>query len=519
MGINIPVKDDIKKHLITYERIRALIENDEARYETDMFCLSLPNEPANAKNVRRGLLKKSFKNITHDLLNATKDAIFNEEVRFEFEGGESNPLSQWIKNVTLSDESKIPLTEYAADVVTYGLRAYGHVWTVIDKPALDVSSFEEELTNGAPYLCNIYPGNVLNYEVVDGRLVWFAYKCPYKEPWIDPLRPQPAGSLNTEIRIWTLNEYYVIRGGQLVEDEIRVHNFGFVPVVYQSFILPPDNNSIVGISPFFTSSNLIIYANNMQSVADMELFKHGSSVLLVQENAVSSVNTEVDEKGVPHTKIQDARGYNKYVYSGEHPPQYLTKDLQAVDKANKQAEGYFLAAVQNERTLQSVSTKRATVRETGVTKTFDSEPARAALRATAKDLEAWCVKVLSMTARLLGQDQLVDSYICEFPDRFIIGNSADDKFKRVFYMLKTKYPSETGMKEAYKALTPDIAHDNRVRDVINTEIESADVEVYNEDEVQKEVDKEMSADVEFKESISGMSDDDKLTAIANRRLI
>lgn len=511
-GVTIPVRDDIRKYLNIYARIRALIENDEDLYETDMFCLSLPNEPPNAKDVRRKLLRKAFDNITHDLLNATKDAIFNEGIRLEFK--ESDVLKNWVNNVTLGGDD-VSLIEYAADVVTYGLRAYGHVWTVLDKPTGPFTSMEDEIKNGAPYLANIYPGNIINYEIVNGELIWIAYYMPYAAPWLNPLEKPPAIGGKTEIRVWTQNDYYVIRNNAVVPDEHINHNFGFVPVVYQQFIAPPDDSSIIGISPFFTSSNLIIYANNMQSVGDMELFKHGSSVLLVHEESINNMNSEIDETGIPKTKLQDAKGYNKYVYSGENAPRYLTKDLNAVGIANRQADHYFMAAVQNERSLQSVSSKRETVRESGETKVYDAAPARAALRATAQDLEKWCIKVLNMAARLYGREDLINSFTCEFPDRYIISNSAEEKFKRIEQMIKTKYPSVTGMKEAYKSLTADIAHDDAARAIINTEIEeNTNLEM----SIQEEIDNQIRDDLSFEESIADLSDEEKADARAKRQL-
>lgn len=511
MPVTIPVRIDVGKHLSKYNRIRVLMENDETAYGSDVFCLDLPNEPSNAKKVRKNLLQKSFKNITNDLLGATKDAIFHEGPRLEFDDNDSNPLSQWSKNITLGGENTSLMT-YAADTVTYGLRAYGHVWTVMDKPDKEIDNMEEELKFGAPYTSNIYPGNVLNYEIVNGDLVWFAYKYPYHEPWLDPLSQPPPYNGKDETRIWTQTQFIRIVQGEA--PVLRDHKFGFVPVVYQSFILPPDETSIIGISPFFDSSNMIIYANNMQSVADMELFKHGSSVLLVQEDSVNSLNTEVDEDGVARTKTQDSAGYNKYVYSGEQAPEYLTKDLEAVDKASTRAKDLFMDAIQNERTLQSIYKKRDTVRESGETKVYDAEPTNAGLRATSQDLESWCTKVLNMSARMLGREELVDSFVCEFPDRYIVGKSADEKFKRIEHMIKTQYPSETGMREAYKSLTPEIAHDNAMREIINKEIENADINVDYEGEIEQE----MKAEQEFEESIKDLSEDEKKAARAKRKL-
>jgi len=260
--------------------------------------------------------------------------------------------------------------------------------------------------------------------------------------------------------------------------------------------MPSDENTILGLTPFFTTSNYIIYANQLQSIADMELFKFGNSLLLVHEDGISAQNTEIDSNGIAKTKIQDAAGYNKYVYGGDNKPEYLTKDLGAIDKSNSQADYYFNLAIQNERTLQSIFHKRDTVRESGITKDYDSEPTRAGLRATAEDLEQWCKNVLNMAARMLNREDLVDSFVCEFPESYILTKSLNEKFDEIGKMLKTSYPSVTGIKEIYKSITPDIAHNSTIRDKINKEIEIADISIDPDKEIQDAVNKEMNAEKE-----------------------
>lgn len=512
-GINIPVRYDIKKNLPKYERIRILLENDESQYTNDTFCLKFPNEPENARAIRKTLLKTSFRNITHDLISATKDAIFHESIRLSFKGNEKNPLYTFSKDVTLGG-NQTSLLQYAGDVVVYGLRAYGHVWTVLDKPDYLATNFQDELENGKPYLSNIWPGNVLNYELKNGELEWFAYKYCYYPSWQDPLSPPPSESVD-QVRIWTRNAFIVISGDNI---QTYPHNFGFVPVVYQSFILPPDESSVVGITPFFASSNMIIFANNMQSVADMEIIKHGTSVLLVNDNAVNNQNTEVDGKGVAKSKMNDAAGMNMYIYSGETPPEYLIKELGAVDKANNQAQYYFNAAIENERSLQSIQKKRETVRESGETKEYDAEPARAAIRATAEDVEEWCKKILTMAANLYGQEQAVDELVCEFPENYIVTGAFNEKLDQLKKMKDAGYPSQTGMKESFKSLTPNIAHNQDIRTVIDNEIQAAEINVDADKKINEEVAAEVDEDKKFNESIKDLPPEEQDKAKAKRKL-
>lgn len=489
--IDIPLRYDIAKNKKRYDRIKILLESDEDKYLTDEFCLRFPNEAGNARQIRKELFRKSFKNISGDLIGATKDAIFHEGVRLEFTGEESNPLSTWAEDVTMGLD-RTSLLDFAADYTIYDLRAYGHVWTVLDKPDYLAANFQDELKNGAPYITNIFPGDVQYYELENGELSWFAYNYTYCPLWSDPTLPPPVA--RPQLRVWTKDKFIIIDRNYKTPPKIIQHDFGFVPVIWQSFIAPSDPNSILGITPFFTTSNMIIFANNMQSIADLELIKHGNSVLLVNEETISGMNTEVDGQGVEKTKLHDTGGFNKFVYSGETKPEYLTKDLGAVPMANDQAMYYFSMAIQNERSLQSIGTKRDTVRESGVTKSYDAEPARVALRATAQDLETWCKKVLNMVALLFGRENLADSYVCEFPENFILTKSIDEKFEAIKKSIESQYPSETGRKEMYKSLTPDIAHNAEIRKVINKEIDDAEIELRSPDQIMKEVNDKILAE-------------------------
>lgn len=491
MTIQIPTRYDILKNLKKYERIRILLDSDEAKYSSDTFCLKFPNESKNARDIRKELLSVSFKNIANDLISATKDAIFHEGIRLEFKGG-TNPLAAWAQDVTLGLD-RTSLLEYCGDVSIYHLRGYGHIWTILDKPNYEAANFADELNNGAPYICNVYPGDVINYELIDGELEWFAYRYIYCPEWPDPTQPAPKEKGMMQTRIWTRTEFIVCESSGKV---LRFpHKFGFVPVVYQSFFLPTDNSSILGITPFFATSNMIIFGNNLMSVADLELIKHGTSVLMMKSDAFGAMNVEVTGKGEAKIKKQDPQGYNILTYEGEVEPKYLVKDLQAVEKANTQAAYYFQSAIENERSLQSIFKKRDTVRETGPSRAFDAEPARAGLRATAEDLESWCRKVLNMAARMLGREALVDSFIVKFPERFILTKTLEEKLAQIKLMTEVNYPSITGRKESFKSLTPDIVHDTESREKVNKEIDDADIKLEGDDEkeIMKQVNKELES--------------------------
>jgi hypothetical protein len=256
----------------------------------------------------------------------------------------------------------------------------------------------------------------------------------------------------------------------------------------------------------------------MQSVGDMEIYKHGTSVLTMKADAVSNQNTEVDGRGTPQTKLFDATGKNMLLYEGDTPPAYLVKDLVAVEKAYDRASGLFADAIQNERTMQSIFKKRDTVRESGNTKDYDAEPARAALRATAEDLEICCKKILNMVARLLGQEKATDGLVCEFPESFILTEKFSEKLDEIAKAVTAKYPSATGMREMYKALTPSVAHNEQMRIQIDKEIDDAPINVDYDAQVNAAVSFEVDAEKKFQESIKGMTPKEQSAAKAKRKL-
>ena len=486
--ITIPLHPDLAKYRPRYERIRVLIEEDEMAYETSAFMLPMPNEGANARTIKKPLFRHAFRNISLEIISAVKDSIFKEPIRLELPGEEKNPLWEFVQDVTRGGDD-VPLLQYAKDICTLALRAYGMIWTVIDKPDYQATNFQDELINGKPYINNISPLNVRNFSVVNGELEWFAYDHLYRPIWADPTKKTPVSK--KQIRIWTKESFHIVEEGQL--KETFKHNFGFVPVVYQAFFLPIDTTSIIGITPFFASSRYIIWANNVGFVGDFEITKHGNSVLLAHENALSSMSMQVTPEGEPVSKLQDARGLNMFVWNGEHKPEYLVKDLESVDKSSDLADDYFKAAVDNERSMRSVLKKGVgghDVAESGIAKMVDMAPIMAGLRATSEDLQSWCIKVLDMVARIMDVEP---NYTCEFPRKFDIGMKMfEQQLDEIVKMKKVSYPSEIGMKEKYKALTPGITQNTDKQAEIDAEVDAADVSTESMGQLEREIDADIN---------------------------
>lgn len=514
MPVAIPINEELTKNKKRYSRIQALIDNDEKAYGSEDFCLRFPNEPTSTRETRKRLFIPSFQNISLDLLTAPKDAIFKETVRFEFPGA-NNPLSKWFEDVTLGGDS-IPFDQYIKDVVCVALRAYGTVFTVIDKPRYAAKNIVDEVENGSPYLTCIHPCNVRNWSRTNNEFDWFAYDVSWQPPWIDPLEPQPQPILQT--RIWTRTEYIVLENGSIVPEKGFVHNFGFVPVVVQPFILPPtEYDSIVGSTPFFTTSNLIIFANNIKFIADFELVKHGNSILLVPENAMGLMNTEVDDRGRPKTRLQDTDNLNVFAYQGEERPEYLTKDLQAVPLSTQRAYEYFFAAINNERSMRAVTpavSDGTQIAESGVSKMVDMQPVMAGLRATSDCLQSWSEKVIDIVKKMFNAENAES--IVEFPKRFDIGaKQFQQRLAEIKQLIDNGYPSSTGLKTAWKSTTGDLTQDDKLAKLINEEIDST---MDEQSAIDEDTLRGIEEDAEFEDSISSMPDDEKERTRAQRKL-
>jgi hypothetical protein len=389
---------------------------------------------------------------------------------------------------------------YAKDVVILALRAYGTVFTIVDKPDYSANNLEDEILNGKPYLQNISPLNVLNWSITGNEFEWFAYNRTHCEPWIDPTTTIPNETIQT--KIWTRNELITVEHGNIVKR--YAHNWGFVPVVVQSFFKTPDDTGLIGQCPFMTTSNLLIMANNLLSIANMELFKHGNSILLMHEEAVSAMNMQVSGNGDASTKFHDQQGLNQLVWHGEKIPQYLTKELQAVTTSNQQADFYFKSAVDNERTMRSILKRGASgidIAESGAAKAFDAAPILAGLQSTSEDLQEWTNKVLKMVSRLYGEDET--AFKCEYPHKFdIIESSMSTTLDDIAKMQSTRYPSEEGMRIAWKKITPDLTVNADEQEEINAEID-ASVTVNPEQAIMDQVSKEMNYEKE-KEAATGI---------------
>jgi hypothetical protein len=467
-------------------RVEDLLENDEDAFKEEPFCIQLPNEDDAAYLKRKEYFPTTFTNPSQDLISAPGDTLFKNGYKLEFEGGDSSMLSSFAENCVQAND-KVPFARYLKDYVAVGLRAYGTVFTVINKPRYEAKSREDERESGMPYLVNIRPADVVNYVIWEGELQWFAYKRHMGEPWLDPTRESPGEDEVT--CIWTRDRFIVIKKNGR-EDKTRGfdHKWGFVPVVIQgSFLASPD--AVLGEWAFDQTSNMLITANNLRHIAVYELLKHGASLLLVNEEAIMAANMTADRKGNTKLKKQDKGGV--LPWAGTIPPAYLVKEL-AVEEAKGLAKEYFDDAVENERDLKSVAKKGTTgeqVAESGFAKMIDREPLEANLCGLAEDLEVYTDKVFTKVKKTLNEEKGGQIGF----DREFDLRSFKQKLEEIKESIENKMGqvSPTGLTESFKRLAPEITTNVEKQDVIMKEMEENVPVVFAEDAAMRDmIDKE-----------------------------
>ncbi len=389
----------ITKKLDKWNRVETLLDQDEEKIKED-FAQRFPNESPEAFDARKEYFVQTFINITHDLVSAPVNSIFRQSIKAEFDN-DNSMLKTFSENVTLGND-KTPYERYIKDFVGIGLRAYGNVVTVVDKPKTVGASKLNERETGMPYLSNVRPQDILDWQLIDGEMKWFAYQKNYQPPWMNPMEEDQSDTEELQY-IWTQQDLFVLGTDGVLNTEMSFsHNWGFVPVVLQaSFLAKP--NDLIGNAAMDQTSNMIITMNNLYNLGVHELYKHGGSLLLFPEDAVTGTNFDVQKDGNPVTKRQDNNGVLSY--AGEIEPKYLVKEL-AVDQIMNWAAFYKQSAIDNERDLKSVIKKGmdgGDISESSVAKVVDREPLEANLVSLADDIEVYTDKIYSMVGKMVNE--------------------------------------------------------------------------------------------------------------------
>lgn len=458
----------ITKKLDKWNRVETLLEQDEEKIEKE-FSRQFPNESNEAFTARKKYFVETFINITHDLVSAPVNSIFRQAIKAEFED-DNSMLKTFSENVTLGND-KTPYDRYIKDFIGIGLRAYGNVITVIDKPRTNQSNRMDERKEGMPYLSNVRPQDVLDWQMEQGEMLWFAYQRTHQPEWLDPISTDKPDAETLQY-IWTRSELIVLDSeGDKRPDLGFVHGWGFVPIVWQaSFLAKP--NDLVGNAAMDQTSNMILTMNNLYNLGVHELYKHGGSLLLMPEEAVSATNVSVEKDGTPIVKRQDNNGM--FTYEGEQEPKYLVKEL-AVEEIMNWASFYKKSAVENERDLKSVIKKGmdgGDIQESSIAKVVDREPLEANLVALADDIEVYTDKVFFMVAKIVAQK---DDHKLEIDKDFDI-RTLMQKWEEIEKARSNGLPkrSPTLYSEMLKNTVGDVTRDVKVQEKALKEIDDTE---------------------------------------------
>lgn len=473
MPINIPtLKKELQDKRHIWKRIRTLVEHDETDEGllSDVFIPKNPGETPVNYRARKDIFVQGFQNPTMELISSPGQTIFNNSISENIEATETDRLWDFSANCTMGAENKLPLRQWMKEQVCPNLRAYGTVFAMMDMPVImgDMSEQDQKERRVWPYVSLIHPLQVLNYEWVNGEFEWFAFKVTAMPPWHNPLLPPP--DQEKQIRIWTRNEYIVIR---LKDAEIikrQTHNWGFVPVIPQASFLP-HSGDVIGLAPFFVTSNYIIYANRLYSTAGVEAYKHNNLTLLMNEDSILSSNSEVDAQG--HQRIKKTQD-GILTWSGEHKPEYLTKELDAIDKSMDLGNKWMMDAFDNEKSAKSVAKSGydgSDYVKSGFAMVVEREPILANIMATAMDMESLHNKMLMMADKMIhdGERTQKTDYVTYDMDYDI---TPMDAFVEETGKIMTVSKSPTVKRERQKALAAREIEDPKIRQEAFDEIDS-----------------------------------------------
>lgn len=487
--INIPVNEEIQKRLTKYERCRVLAEDDESAFLGDTnhkYIFKLAHESAAAYEIRKQVFINGLVNPSIELLTAPGNTIFRKAPKEEIEADDNSLLFNFAQNVNLSKSNPTPLLRWMQEEACTQLRQYGTVFVVFDQFPVNALSKEQRLQERIwPYITKLLPDQVLNwYFGIDGQLEWFAYKTCVPEAWTDPtVMPKK----DEQIRILFRDKMVIKHSGQDVPDEIKPHNFGFVPVVWQS-AYTTNSNQIIGDCSFFTSAKLIISAGNYIGCSNVELLKNSSPTLVMSTDSIDGMNSTTDKDGnVKLKKIDDS---NVLTYAGEKVPAYLVRSLELIPLGNAQYQLYMAEAIENEKNAKSVRKKGvdgADVQQSGIQTAFEQDPIKANIASTAIDCEILHRKILSMASLILKDVEQVEWKV-EYEREYDI-KSFEQKLNnlKTFVADISGYPSETGKRTMYKSITSQITDDPKLAKTINQEIDEADMseEIIKKEDIDK----------------------------------
>lgn len=460
---------EVVKYAPAWERIRALLEEDESCYSSAEFFIPFPNESTAQKTARLQAFIMGFYNPSQDLVSAKGDYILRRQVDRD---SDNELVNRFFDRADKSGQS---LGEFVKNEASPILSAYGTVFGVVDKPRGPFLTRAEELQNGMAYLHILHPTQVLNWVwEKSGAIKWFRY-WQYKADY-EPSEFEDTTTIQKEYVTWTRTEFIRHDEGG-VEIERVPHGFGVVPVAVQAGFTP-DPRWTLGKSTFFSSSRQIILGNNHLSAANVEVFKYSSVLIMNRDDYDQNITIrptvdEGDGKVVDVTTRAAKTRDLMVVDSVSEAPRYLVKDLEGVDKATEKALWYFRMAADAEasgKTPMPLSGDAAVAQpQSGVAKAYDFQDMDANLFAHAMDLQNFERQVTELFCRAMGIAG--NPFSIRYPTNFDT-RSFEEKIKQVAGLRNIAFPSDTGMRAAYGNLAVEITAAPEQIEVIKKEIET-----------------------------------------------
>lgn len=446
-----------------WERVRILLEEDEDCYPDAKFFPRLPNEKEADWKKRMIVFVLGFCNPSQSLVSTKADYIFKKSP--DRKTGSAD-LTAFIAKADRSGQS---LNDFMKNLASPILQGYGTLFGVVDKPRVLAVNRLQELSQGMPYLCILQPQQVLTWAWgQDGALVLFRYWQAANVTQDNPFEPIADGG--REYVTWTRTEYFRHnKKGERVD--YLLHNFGVVPVAIQAAFLV-DASKTLGKSSFFSTSRQIMMGNNHLSVANFEIAKYGSVLLIDQQDIEANTpRPREDGTNLPVMTQATADGSIMRVQDMAKPPAYLVKDIKVVETANIQAQWYFQRAADTEATGQEpmpLSGPQGNP-ESGISKAYDFKDTDANLSAHAQDLQEWEIQVLAIVCAMLG---VKTDYSVVYPTSFD-SEGFLQKIERIAALQKIGYGSKTGMKAAARRLTSELSTDKAEQKKIDDEVDAA----------------------------------------------
>jgi hypothetical protein len=458
---------EIETILPHWKRIQILVDGDEDLYKDREIFLQLPKETSDKHGDRWPWFLNGFFNPSQDLVTLKGDYIVRRGIERKLDSKELKAFAE------RADRSGETLNDFMRRKVAINLDAYGTVFAVVDKPRAVFADRASEIQGGMPYLCILDPQQVVNFAFnKDGSLAWFRYQAVMDDELPDPFNP--VDSCQVVYVTWTEQEYFV-HNAKGERTDYFLHNFGVVPVVIQAaFVM--DDDDVLGSSTFFTASRQIVMGNNLLSVANYEIAKFGTVLMVDSMDWQDTPRKRDPNSNVPQMTAPTTAGDVMPVSDMNKKPEYLTKDIEIIDKANAQAHYYFeLAAISSASGQEAsplVADRTSNNPASGVAKAYDFQDVDANLASFAKELESFELKVLKIVAIEMKVPTTGISVI--YPKNFDVRGFVD-KVDRVAALQKIKFPSETGLRAAMHSMTPDLTNDEKIRTQIDSEIDEADV--------------------------------------------